>query len=73
MRITPELLGEILRVHAQCPLDQKNKCALTVFLKPLCWEINQAMGVANDEDRAFRRHDPMCAAKPLRQRHEELE
>ena len=46
-------------------LDQQGRCPLTVFSRQLCWEINQAMGVANDEDRGFRRVDEMCAAKPL--------
>jgi len=64
-RMTPELLGELVRIHAQCVLNQKGKCALTIFLQPLCWEINQALGLANEEDAAFRRADPMCAAKPL--------
>lgn len=63
-RLTPELLGELLCIHAQCPLDQKGKCSLTIFLQPLCWEINQALGLANEEDKAFRR---------LHQCHEELE
>jgi hypothetical protein len=27
--------------------------------------LNQATGLANDEDRGFKRHDPMCAARPL--------
>lgn len=64
-RMTPELLAELIAVHAQCVLDQQRKCPLTVFVKPLCWEINQAMGVGNDEDKGFRRVDEMCAAKPL--------
>ena len=64
-RMTPELLAELFSVHGQCVFDQQGKCALTVFVKPLAWEINKAMGVANEEDRGFKRHDPMCAAKPL--------
>jgi len=64
-RMTPELLAELIAVHSQCVLDQQRKCPLTVFVKPLCWEINQAMGVGNDEDKGFRRVDEMCAAKPL--------
>ena len=32
----------------------------------LCWEINLSCGLANDEDKGFKRHDPMCAARPLR-------
>lgn len=65
VRMTPELLAELFSVHGQCVFDQQGKCALTVFVKPLAWEINKAMGVANEEDRGFKRHDPMCAAKPL--------
>jgi len=64
-RMTPELLAELIAVHSQCVLDQQGRCPLTVFSRQLCWEINQAMGVANDEDRGFRRVDEMCAAKPL--------
>jgi hypothetical protein len=64
-RMTPELLAELIRIHSQCVLDQKGKCTLTVFAKPLAWEINRAMGLANEEDRGFKRHDPICAARPL--------
>lgn len=64
-RMTPDLLRELIAIHSQCVLDQQGKCALTVFVQPLAWEINQAMGVANDEDKGFRRLDEMCAAKPL--------
>jgi len=71
-RMTPELLAELIAVHSQCVHEQRGRCALTVFVKPLCWEINQAMGVGDDEDKGFRRVDPMCAAKPLgRDRFEE--
>jgi hypothetical protein len=63
--MTPELLAELIALHSQCVLDQQRKCPLTVFVKPLSWEINQAMGVGNDEDKGFRRVDGMCAAKPL--------
>jgi len=65
VRMTPELLAELIAVHSQCVLDQQSGCPLTVFVKPLCWEINQAIGVGNDEDKGFRRVDEMCAAKPL--------
>jgi hypothetical protein len=64
-RMTPELLAELISIHSQCVLDQKGKCTLTVFAKPLAWEINRAMGLANEEDKGFRRADEMCAAKPL--------
>ncbi len=72
VRMTPELLAELVAVHSQCVLDQQGKCGLTVFVRPLAREINKALGVANDEDKGFRRVDEMCAAKPLgRDRFEE--
>jgi len=64
-RMTPRLLAELIAVHSSCVHDQEGKCPLLVSVSSLCWEINQAMGAANDEDRAFKRHDPMCAARPL--------
>lgn len=64
--MTPELLLELISIHAVCVLDQSGKCPLIIFVRQLSWEINQAMGVANEEDKGFRRCDPMCAAKPLR-------
>ena len=27
--------------------------------------IDQAAGIGDEEDNAFKRHDPMCAARPL--------
>ena len=72
LRMTPELLAELISIHSSCVHDQEGRCPLLVSTASLCWEINQAMGVANDEDRAFKRHDPMCAARPLgRDRFEE--
>ena len=71
-RMTPSLLSELIAVHSSCVHDQEGRCPLLVSVASLCWEINQATGVANDEDRAFKRHDPMCAARPLgRDRFEE--
>lgn len=71
-RMTPELLSELIAIHSSCVHDQEGRCPLLVSVNSLCWEINQAMSVANDEDRAFNRHDPMCAARPLgRDRFEE--
>ncbi len=64
-RITPELLAELIAVYSRCVLDQKGKCPLAIFTKPLAWELNQALGIASDEDSGFRRHDEMCAARPL--------
>jgi hypothetical protein len=72
-RLTPTLLMELIAVHSQCVHDQEGRCPLVIFIKPLAWEINQALGLGNEEDNAFRRIDPMCAAKPLRPGHEELE
>ena len=65
VRLTPVLLGELISIHSQCILDQVGKCALTIFVQPLAWEINKCMGIGNEEDNAFKRHDEMCAAKPL--------
>jgi hypothetical protein len=65
-RLTPELLENLLRIHASCTHDQEGKCGLLLSVNSLCWEINQATGLANDEDRGFKRHSEMCAARPLR-------
>jgi hypothetical protein len=72
-RMTPELLAELISIHSQCVLDQKGRCALTVFTEPLAWEINKAMGVADEVDSAFRRLSEMCAAKPVDESHFERE
>ena len=29
------------------------------------WELHKVMGVADETDKAFRRVDPLCAARPL--------
>jgi hypothetical protein len=65
-RLTPELLDDLLRIHASCVHDAEGRCGLLLSVSSLCWEINQATGLANEEDKAFKRHDPMCAARPLR-------
>jgi hypothetical protein len=65
-RLTPELLEDLLRIHASCPHDQEGKCGLLLSVSSLCWEINLSCGLANDEDKGFKRHDPLCAARPLR-------
>jgi hypothetical protein len=65
-RLTPELLEDLLRIHASCVHDQEGRCGLHLSVSSLCWEINQATGLANEEDRGFKRHDPLCAARPLR-------
>ena len=69
-RMTPELLGELLGVHASCVHAQENKCPLLVSLKSFCWEVNLAMGVASEEDKGFRRTQPdgLLAARPLNPR-----
>jgi hypothetical protein len=66
IRMTPELLDDLLRIHASCVHDQEGKCGLLLSVSSLCWEINQACGLADDTDKGFKRHDPMCAARPLR-------
>ena len=64
-RMTPELLSELISIHSQCVHDQEHRCPLAIFVKPLCWEINQAMGCADEEDKGFRRYGEPCAARPL--------
>lgn len=64
-RMTPEVLTELLMVHSSCVMDQKGRCGLLLSIRSLCWEVNQFCGLANEEDAGFRRHDPMCAARPL--------
>jgi hypothetical protein len=65
-RLTPELLEDLLRIHACCAHDQEGRCGLLISVSSLTWEINLSCGLANDEDKGFKRHDPMCAARPLR-------
>ena len=65
-RLTPELLNDLLRIHASCVHDQEGKCGLLISISSLTWEINQACGLADDTDKGFKRRDPMCAARPLR-------
>ena len=64
-RLTPEIVGELLRIHSSCIHDQEHKCPLLVSVRSLTWELNQAANIGNEEDNAFKRHDPMCAARPL--------
>jgi hypothetical protein len=61
-RLTPEIVGELLRIHSSCVHDQAGKCPLLVSVSSLTWELNQAANIGNEEDNAFKRHDPMCAA-----------
>jgi hypothetical protein len=65
-RLTPELLDDLLRIHASCVHDQQGKCGLLISISSLTSEINQGCGLADDTDKGFKRHDPMCAARPLR-------
>ena len=48
-----------------CVHDQENRCPLLVSINSLTWEINLCMNVASEEDRGFKRKDPMLAARPL--------
>ena len=66
-RLTPEIVGELLRIHSSCVHDQAGKCPLLVSVSSLTWELNQAANIGNEEDNAFRRTgaDGLCAARPL--------
>jgi hypothetical protein len=64
-RITPQALMELIGNHSHCVLDQKGKCPLTMFAPAMAWELNVFFGCASEEDKGFRRYDPMSAAKPL--------
>ena len=66
-RLTPEIVGELLRIHSSCVHDQASKCPLLVSVSSLTWELNQAANIGNEEDNAFRRTgaDGLCAARPL--------
>lgn len=64
-RLNPQLLAELIAIHSQCPLQQQGKCGLTIFTAPLVWELHRAMNLADETDKAFRRVDPVCAARPL--------
>lgn len=64
-RVTPRLLAELIAVHSSCVHDQEGKCPLLVSVSSLCWEVNLALGLGNEEDKGFRRVNEMCAARPL--------
>ena len=64
-RLSPEIVGDLLRFHSSCVHDQEGRCGLLVSVASLTWELNQAAGIGNEEDNAFKRHDPMCSARPL--------
>lgn len=65
-RMTPALLAGLISIHSSCVHSQQNRCPLLISINSLCWEINNAMNVTDEEDRSLRRCDGMCAAKPLR-------
>lgn len=65
VRMTPELLSELISIHSSCVHDQEGRCPLLVSASSLSWEINKALGVADETDKAFRRVSEMCAARPL--------
>jgi hypothetical protein len=62
VRIRPEALMELIGRHSFCVLDQHqpSRCP-----PAMAWELNVYFGVANEEDKGFRRCDEMPAAKPL--------
>jgi hypothetical protein len=66
-RLTPEIVGELLRIHSSCVHDQAGKCPLLVSVSSLTWELNQAANIGNEDDYAFRRTgaDGLCAARPM--------
>lgn len=64
-RLTPEIVGELLRIHSSCVHDQEGRCGLQVSVASFCWELNRAANIGDETDNAFKRHDPMCAARPL--------
>ena len=63
-RLTPELVGELLRIHSSCVHSQEHCCPLLISLKA-DMGIELAANIGNEEDKGFRRTDPMCAARPL--------
>ena len=68
-RLTPEIVGELLSIHSSCVHDQEHRCPLLVSVSSLTWELNQAANIGGETDNAFKRHDEMCAARPLRREH----
>ena len=64
-RLTPELVAELIRIHSSCVHSLEHRCPLLISVKSLTWELNSVANIGNDEDRGFRRTDPMCAARPL--------
>lgn len=72
-RLTPAVLEELIRIHSSCVHDQEHRCALQLSVRSLCWEINQFCNIGDEEDWAFKRRDPMCAARPLKCPFEEVD
>jgi hypothetical protein len=64
-RLTPEVVGELLRIHSSCVHDQAGRCPLLVSVSSLTWELNQAANIGDETDNSFKRHDEMCAARPI--------
>jgi hypothetical protein len=64
-RLTPEIVNDLLRIHSSCVHDQEGRCGLQTSVSSLTWELNRAANIGNEIDNAFKRHDPMCAARPL--------
>ena len=66
-RLTPEIVGELLRIHSSCVHDQAGKCPLLVSVSSLTWELNQAANIGDETDNAFRRTgaNGLSAARPL--------
>ena len=64
-RLTPEVVSEILRLHMTCVHAQEGRCPLLISVKSLTWELNQLANIGDEEDAGFKRHDSMCAARPV--------
>jgi hypothetical protein len=64
-RLTPEIVGELLRIHSSCVHDQEGKCSLQISVSSLTWELNKAANIGDETDNDFKRHNEMCAARPL--------
>jgi hypothetical protein len=52
-RLEPELVAELLSVHASCVHAQENRCPLLVSVKSLTWELNCVANIGNEEDRVL--------------------
>jgi hypothetical protein len=65
-RLTPGIVRELISLHSSCVNDQAQKCPLLISVSSLTWELNQAANIGNEEDKAFKRHSEMCAARPLK-------